>query len=283
MDKDPLFNFKKHSSQIDNDLLFNCEKSSLEIYHCKHCAYKTDIVPFYSGHFKKIHVENKKNLSPSICGPTMWCRSLRHTCRKCQFSSFSLFLFLTHNLNYHPSDPKPKKQPKAKPEKWHQCNQCDYKVKLKKDFLRHKRTEHKFHNNCNHCEYKSPWINNLRKHILDQHTGPENVPKYECNICEYKSKTKKNLKRHIIQLHTAPWEIDWHRCELCNYKSKIKADLARHVKLKHRPEENVRKYECKTCAYITEYRESFKRHVIEIHGAPEEILDFIQNPRKVPM
>ena len=108
---------------------------------------------------------------------------------------------------------------------------------------------------CNQCDYTSPWIGNLRRHMLT-HSGER-----PCNQCNSRSCTQKFtkclhcdffsshagfLKKHII---THKGEKH-HKCNQCSYMSENVCDFKRHMN-KH---SNDKSYKCNQCSFSSSWK-----------------------------
>jgi len=166
-------------------------------------------------------------------------------CDLCKMLFLQSNLLVDHIMNNH-SGKKDKKQI------FHQCEQCDYKTRLKANLRRHIKSIHiGIKSEQNHSGKK------VKKQIFHQ-----------CEQCEYKTRLKANLKRHIKSIHIGikseqnDFTATKLNCDQCDFKTHWKLCLKRHVKTIHRL-----KYNCEQCEFQTNLMSYLKLHVKSIHDS----------------
>ena len=121
------------------------------------------------------------------------------------------------------------------PQKFFQCNRCDYKTKRRYEMKNHIAANHfgvRF--KCDQCDYEGKRKDKLNAHKKRIHEGIKTVKKlsletYPCDQCEYVSKRRYELRIHIESNH----EGLRHYCMQCPYNAKRKDKLTHHMKTKH--------------------------------------------------
>ncbi|KAE8597775.1 hypothetical protein XENTR_v10016596 [Xenopus tropicalis] len=107
-----------------------------------------------------------------------------------------------------------------------QCQQCEYKTRLKASLIQHMRVhtgEKPF--KCKLCSYASIDASSLRRHIRT-HTSEK---PYKCQQCSYSCIQKKSLDLHVRRHHTG----EMFECSFCHYSSPDKQLLQKHTKKHH--------------------------------------------------
>merc|ERR1712020_859211 len=92
------------------------------------------------------------------------------------------------------------------------------------------------------------------KHVLDQHTTPENCP-YPCNYCGRGYKNRRVLALHEAG-HLAKKQF---QCQLCPYNASRKDLLKGHVKGVH---DNERPEICNICGKRFLTRTKLEKHIL---------------------
>lgn len=184
-----------------------------------------------------------------------------HSCKKCEFETFSLKELSKHMNRQH--------KDKSMLFKF-SCEKCKYytttKGFLNQHLSKHSNSEleEKYSVNlvedekkiyyCNDCEYQNPVYGNLKRHVEVYHLGI----KYQCDQCGYAATRPENLTKHIeskhLKLHkwkceqcdktfiyrpTLKVHIDTVHlgikfpCTLCKSEFNIKGNLTKHMKVYH--------------------------------------------------
>lgn len=217
-------------------------------------------------------------------GVTISDLGLIYQCNRCEFDSYSLFLWMLHNDNHDDKQKKPinkakssKKYLKNKKHKELKCAHCDFRTNknLERHILSlHTKPEDIKWLQCEHCKYKAKTKDNMKKHIVSKHETFENIKWHCCEYCDYKSKSKINLKRHVINKHAKPEDIKWYQCSHCDYKAKVKDNMKKHLLSNKHDEksENMNKlHGCAHCNFRTNIVKHLERHIICLHTKPENI------------
>eukprot|EP01083_Nonionella_stella_P165456 550451_1 len=106
---------------------------------------------------------------------------------------------------------QPSKNIKRK-RKEHECNECDFTTRRKREYDRHVKT-HK--TKCNLCEYSCQFVYELKEHMKKH-------PKYKCDFCEFGCWRLNDLKSHV--------GIHKHKCNQCKYECRYAYELKEHMK-----------------------------------------------------
>ena len=120
-----------------------------------------------------------------------------------------------------------------------QCNKCDYKSHVKRNFQGHMSYFHRGFRYCDLCEKKFRVQHQLTEHIRVAHEGL----KFECNYCEFQGSSKKTIKIHTEAKH----EGIKYKCDFCDTKLSIKSNLRLHILSVHKGVT----YNCNYCDYKT--------------------------------
>ncbi|XP_044252810.1 zinc finger protein 711-like [Tribolium madens] len=236
-----LSRLKSHANHKNID--FNCS-SGLEPYKCHKCeTFETQFLSQLRRHIVQGHVT--QNVQPT-----------NNKCPKCDFESFSKYLFLRHSLLTE-----------------HQTSRRGNRRIFK----------------CTNCDYTSRDSRDLRRHVISKHTQDSEIEWLKCKHCPFKSKHKYNLKKHMVQKHDPNFRYS---CQFCDYKSKMNYHLQRHLKRQHESKKNsdllafrhaiftkhqIKRPEkggvlkCTHCDYATECSYRLKRHLICRHTDDSEI------------
>jgi len=128
-------------------------------------------------------------------------------CDLCKMLFLQSNLLVDHIMNNH-SGKKDKKQI------FHQCEQCDYKTRLKANLRRHIKSIHigikseqdmygmvwndfsATKLNCDQCDFKTHWKLCLKRHVKTIHRL-----KYNCEQCEFQTNLMSYLKLHVKSIH----------------------------------------------------------------------------------
>ncbi|KYB27134.1 Transcription factor grauzone-like Protein [Tribolium castaneum] len=248
---------------------FDCS-SVLEPYKCHKCP--TFVTPFLSQlrhHIVQGHTSQRVKLT-------------LHKCPRCDFKSFSRFLFSKHlkSVTHERNDfyeckscdyvtrsvPRLRRHVIARHTadseiEWFQCAYCPFKGKLRGNLSRHVQIhDPDFRFACQFCDYKAKRSDYLRQHLYGRHMS-KILRAHSCDHCDFKSIDRARLKSHQVAKHTVKCDFDYLQCSQCQYKTPFKFVLNRHVTSKHGPD----RLKCDQCEFVTKYKLSLRNHILLKH------------------
>lgn len=203
-----LCDFKSKSAGYlkQHSVCAHTKKESVKWFGCEECEYKTN----YKSKLKK-HFLNRHTKEQDI----EW-----YKCEYCDYKSKAKSYIKHHVLNVHT---KSLQHFEAKATFETSMNHL-VNVNSKKDVKWHK---------CDYCQYKSRVRSNMKQHLVNLHSKEDDVHWYKCELCEYKTKVKANIKQHSLNKHTDKHDIKWYNCDYCDYKSKVKSYIKHHILSQH--------------------------------------------------
>ncbi|XP_063926526.1 uncharacterized protein LOC135140059 [Zophobas morio] len=238
---------RDHSSLVP----FSCE-SSLEIYSCDDCNFKTSLTISFKRHIKKCHLKDPSHINYEIKS---------YKCRRCKFETHFVVTWLRHTV-----------QCQQNAIRWYHCEKCSFKTKYSYNLKIHKKYRHIPINDitwykCKFCSNQTKTAQGLKQHVLNKHSG-DKVTWYQCEKCPYKAIYKARVKVHMVKHAEA--RPKWYQCEKCAYKSKHRYMVRRHLKLTHNAiaahsDDKITWYQCGKCAYKSKLRYQVKRHLKNKH------------------
>lgn len=152
-------------------IIFNCEKTRLNVHHCNYCKFKTNVKVFLHCHIYNIHTKKGKN--PLKIFPTQ-C----YTCQNSGISTFSLLFWFKHNLTCLICQQKIKKQkqlPKSVNKKYQRSGQR--KMKKKKQTIEKQCSSQKI---------------DMQKQLMHP------IEEYHCPDCLFKTTCSRAFKEHVM-------------------------------------------------------------------------------------
>ena len=212
---------------------------------CPHCNSK-----FCEPYFKKKHIQFEHQEVPFKCDHCIstfhakkskeYHEAVHHSdvdqTEKCDIcgNTFAARISLQNHQKYVHSDNRE-----------HECSECDFKFKQRKDMEAHFFNIHNF---------------NLQKELYGQ---PVEAARFQCEVCDASFKYRKGLNAHIRSKHgpnNEPKKTS--DCDECPSKFKEKKNLNAHKKTKHG--NYVEEFPCPTCHHchpicklLPEYLEKF--------------------------
>ena len=113
--------------------------------------------------------------------------------------------------------------------------------------------------NCDECQKDFVSKNTLKRHLKEVHNH-ESVGVHVCpeDDCSYTTDYVGQLKKHITNFHSNPEEVN---CEHCSFSCYSEAGMKKHFKAVH----NMVKKTCKVCNQVFSTRSMMKLHFYQAH------------------
>ena len=150
------------------------------------------------------------------------------------------------------------------------CDLCDFKTKISKDILHHKRKVHvprveimKFEYKvfkCKKCDFEAPGRVALASHINVEHKK-DAKDVFTCDMCPYVHANKSAVLVHKSKMHKSHEEKKF-QCEKCDKRYENRGRLQRHRRVVH---EEIR-YLCKYCGFQAKENRNLEVHLEKIHN-----------------
>lgn len=165
-------------------------------------------------------------------------------------------------------------------EKYHRCEQCDYKTENSSLFTRHLANIHDINvkwKNCEYCEDKFKEKSTLKNHLANIHNI--NVTWTNCTQenCNFRCKQKGTLSSHLANIHNI--NVTYHECEFCEFKTKEKSHVKRHLANIHNIGVKWSKCDQDMCDFKCKNNTDLNKHKSNIHDIGEHKCDFCARNR----
>ncbi|XP_076465547.1 uncharacterized protein LOC143297217 [Babylonia areolata] len=132
-----------------------------------------------------------------------------------------------------------------------QCDQCDFKNRLRSKLVEHQQRHTRSRLLCHLCPATFMDLASLNRHVAAKHSENEDL---KCDQCDFKASYASLLKEHMLK-HTG----DLLCCDVegCGYKTPYMRALRVHQK-RHSCE---KKYRCQLCSYEAVEKSTLDRHL----------------------
>lgn len=284
-----------HKNCNSNKPLDSTFKPSQKLWHCQQCGFKTMRKSQLNKHYYKQHgliVLHKRyqcehcEFKSDVRATLELHRIIKHTpshlrkqfkCDECNYVTMREKCLKTHKLFRHKTWPQCEecgfkiansKIHKCYTTDYYQCEQCNYKTKIKRNFYRHRNATHS-ENQSQHDKDNIKTYKNAYNHgdSLKTHRIKINTPiEFRCDKCEFKSLYKSSLKKHIVNKHAASIHLkEKFRCDKCEFVTLDKSYLNIHRDKKHSSFELKLQFQCDKCEFVAKKKQYLNNHKLNKH------------------